>query len=239
MTKIRKIDTNLNENKINGEENSKIGENVSLIKRNKNNEQKNNWKDVKFNVKNRKKERKKEQFHRDMIHELNSLWNQSFSSLRTKKSKEERINKSLKIIGIIKKIMLQNSTTKSIQFMIKHSNDKQRLLIAINLKENFLTLSKDKCGHHILLKLLAYGNVETKVLVCEEMLKHVKHVLVNRFGILILDRILITPECKRFRLLLLQKIYSNLYHKFPAKNNGIPLTLKQIFKKTPEQKLIY
>eukprot|EP00494_Astrolonche_serrata_P015891 UN16046 len=88
-----------------------------------------------------------------------------------------------------------------------------------------------------MIKLIKYGNKEVRDLICKKILNDVNGVSANRFGCMVLDRIVVHPESKNFRLLLLQQVYSKLYKELPEINEkGKAMSFEDIIKKSPEQK---
>jgi len=105
------------------------------------------------------------------------------------------------------------------------------------LKGGYVDLGKLGGGCHVILAILRYGNQEVRKLVCEEVLKGTVKLMNNRYGGMILDRILVDPDLKHWRLLISQHLYSKLYMQLPQfDENGTPLSLSQLIEKHPNQK---
>jgi len=122
--------------------------------------------------------------------------------------------------------------------LIKNGSVAQRSSIISALKGHLAKMSKDQNQHKVLLDLLRYGNKQQKKLMCTEVLKDINALASNRYACIVLDRILIDPQCEDSKLLALQQLYSKLYITLPElDSDGKPLTVEQIFDKDPEQKV--
>lgn len=199
------------------------------------------WSSVKDEAKERKKRRIEKTWGEDgvdIVTQMNKIWGSGFATLK-KKQREEKCEKCLNAIkSKIKEIASRKSASRTLQLLIKHASSSQREQIASELVGESLNLAKDINGHHVILKLVMYGNKKVIKQICEEILKQVMTLAGNRFGCLVLDRVLVNPECTNYRKFILQQIYSKTYAAIPLEDkSNNALELPQILEENPEQRV--
>jgi len=196
------------------------------------------WKEYKQDRKKQKVERKEAKPHYVTAEKVGAVFGVNFNAMK-KKAKVAKVEELLNNIGLeIKHVLLRRSLARAIILLIKHGDSLQRLRMANLMQDSFVDLCKEQTGHHVVLQLLNYGDEETCNVACEKIIKAVSKLMNNRFGNMVLDRILSTPILIKWRLLILQQIYSKAFTSMPElTENGDPCKLEEIFERQPAQKV--
>jgi len=201
-------------------------------------QEKPDWKEFKAKKKQQKQESRENREYSKASEAVNGVWMIDWANKKPK-TRVMKVGEILNGIGQdLKHIIGRKGASKAMLVLIKYGDNAQRSKIVSSLKGHLTKMSKDQNQYILLPHMLKYADKAQKQQIGEELIKDVATLCSNRYACMVLDRILIDPDCKKIKLLALQQIYSKMYITLPELDSeGTPLTLEQIFEKNPNSKV--
>lgn len=130
---------------------------------------------------------KKQRKHGDILEAANRLWSENIKDA-TKDEKEIRVNRLIKTIeGHFGDIAVKHDGARVVQICIKYGTVAQKQAIASELKGKYIELCRNAYGHHVVLKLLAYGDKTVEEIVFSEIASDCKTLSLHSHGCKIID----------------------------------------------------
>ena len=174
----------------------------------------------------------------DIIHKSKKIWEQMRRKDLSSEERKKKIDEhQIMIRGNIKELVFKHDASRVVQTALKYGSKAVREEVAKELKGTYVSLAQSSYGKYLVVKVMHYGTPETRQMVVEEFLGHVKKLIKHREASFVLEdcyREFGTPLQKAR---MVREFYGVEFAIFGDAVDADP-SLKKILEKSPEKRAV-
>jgi pumilio family protein 6 len=183
-------------------------------------------------------ERKQAKPMGDIIQKSKKIWEQMRRKDISKDERKKKIEEHQQMIrGHIKDLVFKHDASRVVQTALKYGSKSIREEVAQELKGTYVNLAQSSYGKYLVVKIMHYGTPETKKMVADEFLGHVKKLIKHREACFVIEDIYTqfgTPEQKAR---MVREFYGVEFAVFGKKGDA-DSSLRKILEQSPEKRAV-
>lgn len=174
----------------------------------------------------------------DIIHKSKKIWEQMRRKDLSAEERKKKIDEHQEMIrGNIKELVFKHDASRVVQTALKYGSKTVREEVAKELKGTYVNLAQSSYGKYLVVKVMHYGNAETRKMVVGEFLGHIKKLIKHREASFVIEdcyREFGTPEQKAR---MIREFYGVEYAIFSNEGDS-DASLAKILEKSPEKRAV-
>ncbi|KAK6363652.1 pumilio domain member 6 [Orbilia blumenaviensis] len=183
-------------------------------------------------------ERKQAKPNADVIHRSKKIWERLRRKSHVPLDERKKLTDELFTIvtGRVKELVFKHDASRVIQTAVKYGSSARRQEIARELKGEYIQLAESAYGKYLVVKLMHYGNSETREMIIGEFYGHVRRLAKHKEACYVIDdayREYATPKQKAS---IIREFYGVEYAIF--KDDSKTASLKPLLEENPEKRSI-
>ncbi|KAA8894113.1 armadillo-type protein [Sphaerosporella brunnea] len=183
-------------------------------------------------------ERKQAKPMGEVIQKSKKIWEQMRRKDISKEERRKKLEEHQQMIrGQIKDLVFKHDASRVVQTALKYGSKSIREEVAQELKGTYVNLAQSSYGKYLVVKAMHYGTPETKKMVADEFLGHVKKLIKHREACFVIEDIYNQFGTREQKARMVREFYGLEFAVF-GKNGGADPSLKKILEQSPEKRAV-